>query len=261
MAAGIGGTARSWLKRSTASGISPHMRLSLDNFAIGLLTLVGVVLTGQAWLHDHPEHNPWAPLSLADPPGWATDYKFAELRDDRAICRAFLGGSEINVKPLPPAGSGACRRDDRHILSGPAQANVMLVPRSAQATCAVDAGLAWWLRHGVQPAAQSILGSHVVRIEHFGTTSCRRIGGGEQWSEHARGNAIDVSAFVLADGRRISVRADWQRAGDAATFLHTVRDRACRSFATVLSPDYNAAHADHLHLDQARRASAWGACR
>ena len=240
-----------------------HMRLSLDTFTIGLLTLGGIVLAGQAWLRDHPEHNPWAPLSLADPPGWATEFKFAELRDDRAICRAFLDRSKIDAKPLPPAGSGACRRDDRHLLYAPAQAEVMLVPRGAQATCAIDAGLAWWLRHGVQPAAQSILDSRVVRIEHFGTTNCRRIGGisNGQWSEHARGNAIDISAFALADGRRISVRADWKGAGAAPAFLHAVRDRACRSFATVLSPDYNAAHADHLHLDQAQRATGWRTCR
>ena len=52
------------------------------------------------------------------------------------------------------------------------------------------------------------LGSEVVRIEHLGTVNCRRIGGGDKgnWSEHATGNAIDISAFVLADGRRITVQ-------------------------------------------------------
>ena len=42
----------------------------------------------------------------------------------------------------------------------------------------------------------------------------------------------------------------------------TVRDGACDLFATVLSPDYNAAHADHLHFDQAMRgAMGWRGCR
>jgi hypothetical protein len=40
-----------------------------------------------------------------------------------------------------------------------------------------------------------------------------------------------------------------------------VRDGACRLFATVLSPDYNAAHRDHLHLDEAKRGAMWRACR
>lgn len=236
------------------------MPFALDRLSIGLLIAACVALAGRGWLHDHPGHNPWAPLNLADPPGWATGLKLAALREDRGECRAFLHRAGIEAEPLSPTGAGACRRDDRQILVASAQAAVTLAPRGAEATCAVDAGLAWWLHHGVQGAAEAILGSRVVGLEHFGTVSCRRVGGGDEgrWSEHAPGNAIDISAFVLADGRRISVLADWEGPGDAAAFLHVVRDRACRSFATVLSPDYNAAHADHFHLDQAR---GWGACR
>ena len=48
--------------------------------------------------------------------------------------------------------------------------------------------------------------------------------------------------------------------GDEAAFLRRVRDGACGIFGTVLSPDYNEAHRDHLHLDQAARG--WGGfCR
>ena len=65
---------------------------------------------------------------------------------------------------------------------------------------------------GVQPAAEELLGTRVARIEHFGAYSCRRIYGRDsgRWSEHATGNAIDVAAFVLADGRRVTVRGDWR---------------------------------------------------
>jgi hypothetical protein len=68
---------------------------------------------------------------------------------------------------------------------------------------------------------------------------------------------------VLEDGRRISVLGDWgdeEEEDDEAVFLHRVRDGACGIFGTVLSPDYNEAHRDHLHLDQAARG--WGGfCR
>ncbi len=239
------------------------MRPFLDRLAISLLLVACVFFAGRAWLRDHPEHNPWAPLRLSDPPGWATDRKFSALREDTAECRAFLERSGIEFEPLEPVGSDACKREDRQFLAGPREAEVTLGPLNPEATCSVDAGMSWWLRHGVQPAATATLGSEVVQIEHLGTVNCRRIGGGDEgnWSEHATGNAIDISAFVLADGRRIRVREDWNGEDDAARFLHEVRDGACRSFATVLSPDYNAAHADHLHLDQAVRGSGWNACR
>jgi hypothetical protein len=54
------------------------------------------------------------------------------------------------------------------------------------------------------------------------------------------------------------VLRDWSGGGDKAAFLRNVRDGACDVFATTLSPDYNAAHRDHLHLDQALRGRTGG---
>lgn len=135
-------------------------------------------------------------------------------------------------------------------------------PARPHTTCAVAAAFSLWLQQGVQPAAQAQLGSGIARIEHFGTYSCRRLYGRPDgpWSEHATGNAIDIAAFILKDGRRISVLRDWDREGPEAAFLRDARDNACETFGTVLSPDYNAAHADHLHLDQAARGFG-GVCR
>ena len=73
-------------------------------------------------------------------------------------------------------------------------------------------------------------------------------------------NAIDIAGFVLVDGTRIAVVNDWQGEGDKARFLRAVRDGACRAFGTVLSPEYNEAHRDHFHLDQAARGLG-GVCR
>ncbi len=234
----------------------------LGCLAIGLAVVAVLGFGVWRWLQDHPEHNPWAPLRIEHPVGWATRMKLARLRDDPGECRGFLTRSGIAFTALPPVGEGACRRADRTVPVSDRASGLDLRPRDAAATCAVNAGLALWLRHGVQPAAEGVLGSRVVAIEHLGTANCRRIGSGEagNWSEHATGNAIDVAAFVLADGRRISVLRDWPKASDEAAFLRVARDKGCAMFGTVLSPDYNAAHRDHLHLDQARRGG-WGFCR
>ena len=94
-----------------------------------------------------------------------------------------------------------------------------------------------------------------------GTYSCRRIYGqtdpGARPSEHARANALDLGGMTLEDGRKVSVLADWDgtgpRGAEGQSFLKRVRDGACRVFSTVLTPDYNEAHANHLHLDGADR--------
>ena len=52
---------------------------------------------------------------------------------------------------------------------------------------------------------------------------------------------------------------DWEGGASERSFLREVRDGACPLFATVLSPEYNAAHADHFHFDQAGRYT--GVCR
>ncbi|HTM94911.1 MAG TPA: extensin family protein [Croceibacterium sp.] len=230
-------------------------RFRLDRAVVVVLLAVSAFLTARAWLHDHPQHNPWAPLDLNDPPGWATQAKLAGLRDDPAECRAVLKRSGVAFSALEPPGEGECLRPDRITL------DKLPIAGRAEMTCALGAGLALWERR-VQPLAETMLGSRIARIEHFGTFSCRRVYGRStgNWSEHSTGNAIDVAGFVLADGRRVTVAADWKDAGKDAAFLHHARDEACEIFGTVLSPDYNAAHADHLHLDQAARG--WGGyCR
>lgn len=225
-------------------------RFKLDRIALGLLLSAAAGMAGHAWLRDNPQHNPWAPLELDHKPGWATAQKLDWLRGETAACRAILQQGGFAFTALGPSGEGACLREDRTVPAGSS-----LSPGNPQMTCLTAAGLAIWMRHGVQPAAERHLGARVQRVEHLGTYNCRRIGGGSDggWSEHARGNAIDIAAFVLEDGRRISVLDDWESEGSEAGFLHSARDAACASYSTVLSPDYNAAHADHLHLDQADR--------
>ena len=222
--------------------------------------LLAALSGAEAWLHAHPQHDPRAPLTLDQPAGWATQSKLAALKSDPAQCRVFLERSELRFDALEPAGSGECYRDDR-IVFDESDRLPGLSPGGAAATCATQAALARWQRHVVQPEARRLLGASVARIEHFGTYSCRRIGGGEtgRWSQHARGNAIDISGFVLDDGTRISVRQDWTDNDAGSAFLKAVRDGACGEFTVVLSPDYNAAHADHLHFDQS--PGGFGLCR
>ena len=120
--------------------------------------------------------------------------------------------------------------------------------------CPMTAALEDWLREVVQPIAMARFGQPVAQIDTMGAYACRAIDGhrSNRLSEHSFGNAVDIGAFRLADGSRITVEKGWTR-GDAQqkAFLREVQAGACTIFTTVLAPGSNADHYNHLHLDLA----------
>lgn len=126
--------------------------------------------------------------------------------------------------------------------------------------CSMVAALERWSYYYLQPAARSLFGAEVVQIRTFGGYNCRGVNSARQGalSEHGFGNAIDISGFVLSDGRFISVRRDWRGGSpDEQQFLRYAQRSACTLFRTVIGPDGDAAHTDHLHLDLARHDRAF----
>jgi len=118
--------------------------------------------------------------------------------------------------------------------------------------CGLALPFVQWVQQVVQSAAQDRLGTRVARIESFGSFACRPVNNveGNTLSEHGRADAVDIGAFVLADGRRIVVKQDWNGPdANARAFLRQVHAAACRRFHIVLGPDANAYHQDHLHFD------------
>ena len=239
------------------------IRLLRSALLAALLAAAGLL----AWGHfrSHPEDLPWTKLDLAQPIGAFTGRKLAGLAGEGEQCLALLGRAGIRYTSLPPRQPSAqCGYRDAVRFRPGGALTVGYAPPDLGTACPVAAALALWEWHVVQPAAIEHFGSQVDRIEHLGSFSCRRLYGRSEgaWSEHATANAIDVAGFGLRDGTRISVLNDWDDEGPRAAFLRDVRDGACRLFATVLSPDYNAAHRDHFHFDQADRgAIGWRACR
>ena len=228
------------------------------------LIAMAALLLGWAVLRGSPQDLPWSPLDLGQPAGLATGRKLTALHSDFPQCRRLLDRAGVRYAVLAARHSGQCGYDDAVRFTAGGSRRIAFSPSGVGVACPVAAALALWEWDVVQPAAQHRFGSAVVAIEHFGSYNCRRIRGRESgsWSEHSTADAIDVAGFRLADGTRITVARDWRRDGSKAAFLRDVRAGACGLFATVLSPDYNAVHADHLHLDQAARgAIEWRACR
>jgi hypothetical protein len=100
-------------------------------------------------------------------------------------------------------------------------------------------------------------GTRVAEIKQISAYSCRGMNGNSHAhiSEHAFGNALDIAAFVLADGRRVTVKDGWRGMPEEQGFLRDVQSGACVHFTTVLAPGSNVYHYDHIHVDLMRRAS------
>ena len=228
---------------------------------VGLFGFAAMLLYGYS--RNHPEDMPWTELDLAQPIGAFTGRKLAGLGGE--TCKGLLERAGVGFNALPPRAAGEqCGYEDAVRFAAGGARGIDYRPSDLGTSCPVAAALTLWEWHVVQPAAFEHFGQRVASIDHFGSYSCRRLYGRSegQWSEHARANAVDIAAFRLEDGSRVSVVEDWAGGGAKSAFLHDVRDGACKLFASVLSPDYNAAHRDHLHFDQAERGAAgWRACR
>lgn len=146
---------------------------------------------------------------------------------------------------------------------GPAQGNPVTavgpvaIKPTATLACPIVSELDRWLADTVQPSAMRWFGVRVAEIKQISAYSCRGMNGNSRAhiSEHAFGNALDISAFVLADGRRVTVKAGWRGMPEEQGFLRDVQAGACAHFSTVLAPGSNVFHYDHIHVDLMRRPS------
>ncbi len=168
-----------------------------------------------------------------------------------AQCLADLRAMSVAYRVLPDKDYGnGCG------LSGAVQLVEIGVPVTGLGAvrCGEARAFSAWVRNAVAPAAYQILGSELASVQSMGSYACRNVvgsaRGGDRRSGHAIANAVDFGGVTLKDGRRVTVLADWNSPDpQVQRFLTTIHDSACRRFGTVLSPAYNEAHRNHLHLE------------
>ena len=173
------------------------------------------------------------------------------MRAADAQCLSQLTSAGASFQALPDRyaeeGCSALGAVQMHALQG--DGGRLDVSNLGPVTCPVSAAFAAWARFGVDRAARQVFGTPLASIQTMGSYSCRNVAGTSRRSAHASAAAIDIGGFVLADGRRISVASGWNGSAKEREFLRTVQRSACRRFNTVLGPDYNSAHHDHLHVE------------
>lgn len=173
-----------------------------------------------------------------------------EPRVYQTACPAVLNG-EVVAEALPPIAEGMCGLQAPLSLSA-VVANGRTVPLNTPVT--TDCGMATALPGWIGEVDRFLVATEKTRIAEVNVGTgymCRNAnnGGNGNLSFHAFGAAVDVVGFKLEDGRVLSVSADWPVGMSGSRVMRQARDAACTRFTTVLGPEANALHEDHLHLD------------
>jgi hypothetical protein len=188
--------------------------------------------------------------------------------DAPTSCRRELAELEIAFKALPPIGSGrGCG------IAAPIEvssiAGVTLKP-AAVINCTAAKAMSDWITRSVQPAARRRLKTSVREIHVAASYVCRRRNNATsgKLSEHAKGNAIDMSGFSFAKLDSVAVGGGWGEGllasiglSKSGSFLDDIREGACIYFSTVLGPGSDRYHGDHFHVDVIARRGGYRICK
>ncbi len=191
-----------------------------------------------------------APLPLERPAPSAEPRPSAPLPGPaRMICRdpRLVGERKPDIVDV---GNLACGIDDPVRVTS--IAGIRLAP-PALLDCHTARRLADWLTGVAQRQARAHLQAGIAEVGVIGSYACRTQNNAGRWrSEHARGRAIDIGGFTLTNGVEVTVARDWGKAPEGA-FLREIWQKGCGPFATVLGPEADRHHRDHLHLDTSPR--------
>lgn len=164
------------------------------------------------------------------------------LRRQGAVCGDIeLQGDDVGRVPGRIKGCGVKDAVRLRSVSG------VKLSQAALINCRTASALKNWVDKGVQPAFADK--GPVVELRVAAHYACRPRNNqrGAKISEHGRGNAIDISGFVMQSGEVVTVIEDWTGKGP----LNTSHRAACGTFKTVLGPRSDRFHQDHFHLDMA----------
>lgn len=216
--------------------------------------ILTIATLGYRWLP--PYYNPFTPLTLDDPPGRITQYKLRRLTPEACASLLLQANQRDLIRTQPVADSGgACPLNNvvRVRDFGPVGLN-----SSFLASCPLALSSALFISQQARPLTKRYTGSKLARIDHLGSFACRNIyhRPDARRSEHATAEALDIAAFRLANGERVTVLNGW-KATTTQPWLKAMLAASCGYYGNGLGPEYNAAHANHFHLGM----RGFGLCR
>ena len=202
----------------------------------------GLDLSGQV-------QEPEADLAAVPPPSKREERKKKREAASRkgSVCGvASIKGEEIASIKSRVTGCG--------VQDAVAVTSIAGVRLSQAAT--VDCSIAKALNAWVDEVAQPAFDGKLVELQVAAHYSCRSRNNikGAKISEHGKGRAIDISAFILSNGKVFTVAQNYNK------LLRRIYKAGCGYFMTTLGPGSDGYHEDHFHFDtSARKGGAY--CR
>jgi hypothetical protein len=211
-----------------------------------ILVVEGADATNSGSAHGPRAH---APSASATPASARTPMSLASTSamnpSDQTKCISELGSKKVEFEQPKELIQQGCRLSSPVTLTH-VQTQFGNVRLPAKPTMLCNFGLKFtdWVREVAAPLALAYTGQNLTAIETGPGFVCkaRYDKPGALPSEHAKGDAIDVMVFVLADKRRIAVK-------ELGPLIGALRTTACGYFTTVLGPGADPQHEAHLHLD------------
>jgi hypothetical protein len=185
----------------------------------------------------------------------------------RKRCETLLKDLKLSYKIVAPIGGpGGCGAEAPILISA---VNGVAIEPAAETSCELAEALNGWVTSSLQPAAREELHRDVSVISNASAYVCRRRNGQStgKISEHAKANAMDIAWLRFSDGSSTTIKGDWSGIlgplgiSAKAEFLGRIRREACVRFTTVLGPGSDSSHADHFHVDMARRKNGYRICQ
>ncbi len=171
--------------------------------------------------------------------------KRRKKREAASMQGAVCGVASIKGEEIPPIGSkvGGCGVPEAVKVTSVAGVRLS---QAATVDCSVAQALNTWVQDVAQPAFDGRLSE--LRIAAHYICRSRNNVKGAKISEHGKGRAIDISAFVLSDGKVLTVQDNYNRT------LRRIYKAACGIFKTTLGPGSDGYHEDHFHFDTSARS-------
>ena len=172
--------------------------------------------------------------------------KRRKKREAASMEGAVCGVPSIKGQEIAPIGSniGGCGVPDAVAVTSVAGVRLS---QTATVDCSVAKALNAWVDEVAQPAFDGKL--FELRIAAHYICRSRNNINGAKISEHGKGRAIDIAAFILTDGKVLTVRENYNK------LLRRIHRAACPYFRTTLGPGSDGYHEDHFHFDTSARNS------